>query len=274
MGDLPIARLQPGKCFESVGIDFDGPFTVKDSRRRNARTYKAHLCLFVCLTTKAVHLEAVTELSSEAFLAALDRLVARLGRLLVALPEDTWDEASPHPRTRWQMLQKLNQCFWRTWQRDYLHTLQQKTKWLKPTPNIKLNDVVIIVEPNLPASQWILAIVEELHPGKDNVVRVDQFLEKITQEGSVIPNRKNLDDPIVKILEKLIEIQQNKEKESMKKIAARGTQTASVTLAAVTAQKVVGEYGKIRIGWVNCRIRTVLRPVRCYKCEHFGHRVV
>ncbi|GBP90669.1 hypothetical protein EVAR_51392_1 [Eumeta japonica] len=182
MGDLPIARLQPGKCFKSVGIDFSGPFTVKESRRRNARTYKAYLCLFVCLTIKAVHLEAVTELSSEAFLAALDPFVARrelcskiitdcVGEPLVTLPEDTWDEAS-HPRTRWQMLQKLNQCFWRTWQRDYLHTLQQKIKWLKLTPNIKLNDVVIIVEPNLPPTQWRLAIVEELHPGKDNVVRV------------------------------------------------------------------------------------------------------
>ncbi|GBP65566.1 Uncharacterized 50 kDa protein in type I retrotransposable element R1DM [Eumeta japonica] len=56
--------------------------------------------------------------------------------------------------------------------------------------------------------------------------------------------------------------------------AFRGTQTASVTLAAATAQKLVGEYGKIRIGWVNCRIRTVLRPVRCYKCWHFGHRAI
>ncbi|GBP63825.1 hypothetical protein EVAR_48083_1 [Eumeta japonica] len=58
MGDLPIARLQPEKCFKSVGIYFGGPFTVKESRRRNARTFKARLCFFVCLTTKAVHLEA------------------------------------------------------------------------------------------------------------------------------------------------------------------------------------------------------------------------
>ncbi|GBP78996.1 Uncharacterized 50 kDa protein in type I retrotransposable element R1DM [Eumeta japonica] len=56
--------------------------------------------------------------------------------------------------------------------------------------------------------------------------------------------------------------------------AFRGTQTASVTLAAATAQKVVRQYDKIRIGWVNCRIRTVLRLVRCYKCWHFRHRAV
>ncbi|GBP43532.1 hypothetical protein EVAR_87449_1 [Eumeta japonica] len=54
-----------------------------------------------------------------------------------------------------------------------------------------------------------------------NMIFQDQFLEEITQEESVIPNRKNLDDPIVKTLEKFIEIQQNKEKQSMKKIAAR-----------------------------------------------------
>ncbi|GBP95725.1 Uncharacterized 50 kDa protein in type I retrotransposable element R1DM [Eumeta japonica] len=56
--------------------------------------------------------------------------------------------------------------------------------------------------------------------------------------------------------------------------AFRGTQTASVTLAATIAQKVHGEHSKIRIGWVNCRIRTVIRPVRFFKCWHFEHRAV
>lgn len=53
--------------------------------------------------------------------------------------------------------------------------------------------------------------------------------------------------------------------------AYRGTQTASVTLAASLAQRVLGEHGKIRIGWVNCRIREVKRPIQCYKCWHLGH---
>lgn len=60
----------------------------------------------------------------------------------------------------------------------------------------------------------------------------------------------------------------------IRKVIRSRTQIASVTLAATVAQKVVGKHGKVRIGWTNCRIRTVLRPVLCYKCWHFGHRAV
>lgn len=53
--------------------------------------------------------------------------------------------------------------------------------------------------------------------------------------------------------------------------AYRGTQTAVVILPAVTAQKILDGNGKIRIGWVNCRIRATKRPIQCFKCWHFGH---
>ncbi|XP_015115600.1 uncharacterized protein LOC107040166 [Diachasma alloeum] len=53
-----------------------------------------------------------------------------------------------------------------------------------------------------------------------------------------------------------------------------GTQTASVTVAAAVAKKVLGERGKIRIGWVNCRIRRVERLVKCFKCWHCGHLAI
>lgn len=50
-----------------------------------------------------------------------------------------------------------------------------------------------------------------------------------------------------------------------------GTQTAVVTLATSLVAKVLGEEGKIRIGWVNCEIRTVVRPTKCFRCWHYGH---
>jgi len=76
MVDLLSVRVKQCRSFTNVGIDYGGPFTIKESRRRNVKTHKAYLALFICLSAKAVHLEIVTDLSTEAFLASLDRFVA------------------------------------------------------------------------------------------------------------------------------------------------------------------------------------------------------
>ena len=44
---------------------------VKRGFTRNRTLVKTYVCVFVCMATKAVHLEMVTDLTSEAFLAAL-----------------------------------------------------------------------------------------------------------------------------------------------------------------------------------------------------------
>lgn len=51
-----------------------------------------------------------------------------------------------------------------------------------------------------------------------------------------------------------------------------GTQTALVRLGAVIARTVTGERHRLKIGWVNCRIRVLeRRPLKCFKCWHYGH---
>ena len=80
MGELPAYRVTNTQvAFDRVGIDLAGPFTTKAGRVRNPLLGKAHICAFVCLTTKAVHLEVVSEESTAAFQAALDRFIARRG---------------------------------------------------------------------------------------------------------------------------------------------------------------------------------------------------
>ncbi|XP_050524461.1 uncharacterized protein LOC126896059 [Daktulosphaira vitifoliae] len=79
MGELPTPRVQFQRVFMQVGMDYGGPYMVKECRRRNARTTKVYIALFVCMAVKAIHIEIVSYLSSEAFLAALDRFVARRG---------------------------------------------------------------------------------------------------------------------------------------------------------------------------------------------------
>lgn len=77
MGNLPSVRVQPCRAFLNVGLDYGGPFSIRVSRNK---TTKAYLCLFVCLVTKAVHLELATDLSTSAFLNALRRFIARRGK--------------------------------------------------------------------------------------------------------------------------------------------------------------------------------------------------
>lgn len=79
MADLPSYRVQQSHPFSQVGMDYGGPFVVKESRRRNARSHKAYLALFICMSTKAIHVEVVGDLSTECFLAAFDRFIARRG---------------------------------------------------------------------------------------------------------------------------------------------------------------------------------------------------
>ncbi|XP_065361975.1 uncharacterized protein LOC135955553 [Calliphora vicina] len=78
MGDLPTVRVTPARPFERCGVDFCGPIYTY-LKIRGKQPYKCYVAIFVCFVTKAVHIEAVSDLSSEAFIAALKRLIGRRG---------------------------------------------------------------------------------------------------------------------------------------------------------------------------------------------------
>ncbi|XP_011174545.2 uncharacterized protein LOC105206774 [Solenopsis invicta] len=70
----------PTRPFMVTGVDYAGPFQLRESRRRGRfHVSKSYVALFICFSTKAVHLEVVTSLTSEAFIAALSRFTARRG---------------------------------------------------------------------------------------------------------------------------------------------------------------------------------------------------
>lgn len=79
MGDLPDFRVSQAKAFVNTAVDYCGPFYITHIRKRGIKSHKAYICVFVCLTTKAVHLELVSDLSSDLFLAAFKRFISRRG---------------------------------------------------------------------------------------------------------------------------------------------------------------------------------------------------
>ena len=79
MEQLPEHRITPRPPFSITGVDYAGPFTLKKGHTRRPVLIKAYLAIFVCCSTKAAHIEVVSDLTTEAFLACLRRFVARRG---------------------------------------------------------------------------------------------------------------------------------------------------------------------------------------------------
>ncbi|XP_064556601.1 uncharacterized protein LOC135441074 [Drosophila montana] len=69
----------PGKIYHKLLQGFAGPFDIKTFIGRACKITKSYVCVFVCFSTKAIHLEATTDLTTERFLAAFSRFIARRG---------------------------------------------------------------------------------------------------------------------------------------------------------------------------------------------------
>jgi len=295
MGELASARVQPSRPFLNTGVDYARPISLRIGTPHSKTIVKGYVAIFVCFATKAIHIEVVTSLTTEAFLAALRCFIARQGRprtihsdngtnfqgaanelhavykmlhstSQVATIQDflaaegrEWNFIPPHaphfgglweaavksmkyhlrrtlgsrvatyeelctllseieaclnsrplcalsddpsnptclspghfligePLTqlpaidlnnvkinrlsKWQTYQQQVQQFWQHWSGDYLQSLQQRYRWLKATPNLQPGDLVLMKEDNTTPLQWPTAVIQEIHPGKDGIVRV------------------------------------------------------------------------------------------------------
>ena len=89
---LPKHRVQAMEPFAVTGIDFTGALYIRTTNGED----KVYVCLFTCASTRAVHLEVVTDLSEETFLQAFHRFSGRksLPRLVVSDNASTFMAAS------------------------------------------------------------------------------------------------------------------------------------------------------------------------------------
>ncbi|XP_066917226.1 uncharacterized protein [Clytia hemisphaerica] len=77
MADLPKARVVESPPFTYVGVDFFGPFIVKELRRE----LKRYGVIFTCFSTRAVHLEVSSSLETDTFIMTLRRFISRRGKV-------------------------------------------------------------------------------------------------------------------------------------------------------------------------------------------------
>ena len=84
MADLAAERLVPYQPpFTYTGLDFFGPFHVKLGRS----LVKVYGCIFVCFNSRAIHIEDVGSLKTDAFIQALRRFISVRGS-----PKKIWSD--------------------------------------------------------------------------------------------------------------------------------------------------------------------------------------
>lgn len=292
MAALPEYRTTPKRAFLRIGIDYAGPVILKTSTLRNSKLVKAYIAVFVCLVTRAVHLELVSDATTAAFIAAFRRMISRrgavsvvvsdngtnfvgannyikniietindgkhtyqmesifnlkwtfitpnaphhggiyeaavksvkhhlpriignvsltfehyntvlcqieaclnsrpltslsddpttmnaltpghflIGEALIAMPDErNWTEVPTNRLNHYEEVQRIVQHFWERWRNEYLSTLINRSKWTRVNRNIRVGDLVVLKEDNLPPLKWKLARVTETFPGPDQLVR-------------------------------------------------------------------------------------------------------
>ncbi|XP_070068068.1 uncharacterized protein [Drosophila takahashii] len=309
MGSFPKERVSFSRPFTYTGMDYAGPFDIKNYTGRACLITKGYVLVFVCFSTKAIHLEPTSDLTTEKFLAAFARFVSRRGcprqvqsdngktfvgaatllsrdflqavkesvtdayshqqltwqfippgaphmgglweagvksfktlfykstatrkytfeelstllakieaclnsRPLSPMSEDPTDLLALTPGhflvggpllsivepelkgesksivNRWQHLKALHQQFQARWKEEYLKELHKRNKWQAPTANLRVGDLVVVKEDNLPSNEWRLGRIVSVFPGADGNVRV----------VNILTARKIIKRPVTKVV--------------------------------------------------------------------------
>nr|XP_012145743.1 PREDICTED: uncharacterized protein LOC105663128 [Megachile rotundata] len=88
-----------------------------------------------------------------------------IGTVPTSLPDRKLEDVKTNRLNRFQLLQQMFQHFWRRWQAECIHEMQQRYKWRSITKRI-------ITEENTPPLHWSLGRVVQVHPGQDGIIRV------------------------------------------------------------------------------------------------------
>ncbi|XP_059092211.1 uncharacterized protein LOC131887601 [Tigriopus californicus] len=74
-------------------------------------------------------------------------------------------------RRHWRRTQYLADQFWTRFRREYLESLQPRSKWIRGQENLEVGDIVILKDDNTPRNLWKLARVIETYPDQEGIVR-------------------------------------------------------------------------------------------------------
>lgn len=99
-----------------------------------------------------------------------------IGRTPTSLPDQDYADVPQNRLTHYQQLQQVTQDFWKRWSRDYIGTLQERTKWRAARGQaLTVGTIVLVREERLPPCQWRLGRIIATRPGRDDITRVAEI---------------------------------------------------------------------------------------------------
>lgn len=81
MAALPAERTTSLRAFKQCGVDYLGPINIASRTGRNPPISRGYVSVFICMVTRAIHLEIVNNGTKEAFIQALRRIISRRGAI-------------------------------------------------------------------------------------------------------------------------------------------------------------------------------------------------
>lgn len=97
----------------------------------------------------------------------------------VSAPAGSFD-AKDLCKRQWRQVQSLANVFWDKWRKQYLSTLQTRTKWQSVTSNLEPGSVVLLRDSQAKRNCWPLGLITRVCPSKDGKVRTVEV--KVTRE--------------------------------------------------------------------------------------------
>lgn len=90
-----------------------------------------------------------------------------------SFPEFDYNATPINKLSMWQRVQKLKQHFRKRWHKKYLNKLGTRSRWHQgDTSEVKVRQLVVIKEEDVPPRQWRVGCITAVHLGPDSAVRV------------------------------------------------------------------------------------------------------
>ncbi|GFX70400.1 uncharacterized protein TNCV_249221 [Trichonephila clavipes] len=158
---LPSDRIKQTPAFSVCGLDFAGPLYVNNF----GELQTSYIVLFTCGVTRALHLELVSDMTTNTFLLAFRRLLER--RENCKTLENSSKVPSQLKRKKYQQL--FLKQLWHRWENQYLLDLRTAHSVKNPEthPELKVGDTVLIEENTKNKLLWKLGKIERTLQGRD-----------------------------------------------------------------------------------------------------------